>query len=74
MLQKGTDDKQLICDFLLITLQATEYFADLVKLKYIDNHSCQLVRATFANGSEKLANVSMDNGIGMIIDILRQIL
>lgn len=67
------EDKQLICDLLLKALQATECFSDLDSLDYInEDANFQLVRAVFANGAEKLANVTMDSGIAMIKDIIRQ--
>ncbi|MBR2255856.1 MAG: hypothetical protein IJ899_00635 [Blautia sp.] len=68
------EDKQRICDLLLPVLQATRDLYDLQKLEYsrIDEWE-EIVTATFANGYEKRANVSMDSGIAMIRDICRQI-
>ncbi|MBR2995437.1 MAG: hypothetical protein IKF45_01880 [Lachnospiraceae bacterium] len=68
------EDKQRICDLLLPVLQATRDLYDLQKLVYSRiNEYDEIVTATFANGYEKRANVSMDSGIAMIRDICRQI-
>ena len=68
------EDKQRICDLLLPVLQATRDLYDLQKLVYSRiNEYDEIVTATFANGYEKRANVSMDSGVAMIRDICRQI-
>lgn len=66
------ENKQDILNKLLPALQATRQFYDLVDLAYLPDE--ELVRATFANGSKKYANVALDSGIAMIKDVIRQIL
>lgn len=66
------EDKQLICDLLLPALQQTRNLHDLVSLQYDAEHD--FVKATFASGSSKYANVAMDSGTSMIKDIIRQII
>lgn len=68
------EDRRKICELLLKTLQATREFEALVSLEFKwYSPNFQIVTATFANGAEKLANVSMDSGVAMIRDILKQI-
>lgn len=66
--------KQNLCNLLLVALQATDEFNDLVSLTYsVDKYGHELVTAMFSNGHTKRANVSMDSGPAMYRDILRQI-
>ena len=65
------ENKKLICQLLLMTLQATRHFNDLVDLTYDDER--ELVIATFDNGHTKVANVACDSGKAMITDTIRQI-
>jgi len=65
------ENKQKILDLLLPALQATRNLDDLVSLTYDSEN--ELVRAGFANGSSKLANVAMDSGTSMIRDVIGQI-
>ena len=65
------EDKQKICDLLLPVLQAIRAFYDLDDLEYIPEQG--IVIATFASGATKKANVAMDSGTAMILDIVRQI-
>ena len=68
------EDKQLICDLLLKALQATRKFADLKSLTYRNiSPDEEIVEACFSNGGVRIANVSMDSGIAMIEDIIRQV-
>lgn len=68
------EDKQLICDLLLKALQATRKFADLKSLTYRNiSPDEEIVEARFYNGRVRVANVSMDSGIAMIEDIIRQV-
>lgn len=66
------EDKQKICNKLLLTLQQTRCFYDLVSLKYENEDAHELVVATFDNGYQKAANVTADSGTAMIIDIIKQ--
>lgn len=68
------EDKQKICDLLLIVLQNTRNLCDLVSLEYVrQDEYKEIVKAKFVNGAEKIANVSMDSGTAMIRDIVKQI-
>ena len=67
------EDKQRICELLLPVLQATRNLHDLNSLEYIRQGYSETVKATFSNGSVKLANVSADSGTSMIRDIIGQI-
>lgn len=70
-----TENKRRILALLLPTLQATDYFSDLVDLVYGYDQAkgIEYVVAFFLNGSQKMANVTADSGIAMIRDILKQI-
>lgn len=66
--------KQHLCDLLLVALQATDEFSDLLSLEYsMDKYGNETVTALFASGWKKYANVSMDSGPAMFRDILKQI-
>lgn len=77
------EDKARTCKELLPVLQHTDYFSDLVDLKYlgfvevavlgIACDKAELVEATFKGGYKKHANVTCDNCKAMIVDIIRQI-
>ena len=68
------ENKQKICDLLCETLKATRYYSDLISLEYVfHNSTIQTVTARFENGGENLVNVSLDSGVAMIRDILKQI-
>lgn len=69
------ENKQEICNKLLDTLQNTSNLYDLVSLEYkrISKYE-ERVTAVFANGNQKVANVSMDSGTAMIVDIINQII
>lgn len=65
------EDKQMICDALLETLQLTRALYSLEDLRYLPEK--ELVEATFSNGYRKYANVAADSGIAMIMDVIKQI-
>ena len=68
------EDKQLICELLLKVLQATRKFSDLKSLTYRNiSLDDETVEACFSNGCVRVVNVSMDSGIAMIEDIIRQV-
>ena len=69
--QPGTENKQKICDLLFPALRATRNLYDLTGLEY--DPRLEIVTATFASGYSKRANVAMDSGTAMIVDIIRQI-
>lgn len=62
------EDKQMICDKLLITLRYTSHLYDLLRLTYDDEK--EIVTAMFDNGHEKRVKVHMDSGYAMIQDII----
>ena len=63
------ENKQLICDYLLKTLQQTRNQSDLVQLSY--EHEHEIVIAGWNNGGSRIINVAMDSGTAMIRDIMR---
>lgn len=71
------EDKQKICDLLLVTLQATREYSDLASLEYIvpeqPNRYESYVLATFTSGGKRIINTSMDSGFAMIRDIMAHI-
>ena len=68
------EDKQKICDLLLPVLQATRELYDLVSLEYVEQDEyTELVKGKFANGAEKVANVSLNSDVAMIRHIVEQI-
>ena len=66
-----SESKQKICDLLLPTLQATKNLQDLGALEYRPEKD--IVVAVFKSGYKKIANVAMDSGTAMILDIVKQI-
>ena len=69
-----TDDKQHICDLLLVTLQATRAHSDLNSLDYKKHeNSEEIVTAMYTNKSKINVNVSCDSGIAMIRDIIKRL-
>lgn len=71
-----SEDKQAICDALLLALKKTKDLHDLVGLKYIkmDCNGDEIVVAEFENGYKKEICVNLDSGIAMIADIATKIL
>lgn len=65
------EDKQAICDALLLALQNTRHLSDLISLRY--DEKLGIVIALFKNRGTKLVNVAMDSGIAMIRDITEQL-
>lgn len=65
------EDKQNICNLLLITLQATRSASDVVSIVY-DNDS-EIVTVTFESGGHRKVNVGMDSGTAMIRDIMKNL-
>jgi len=66
------ENKQMICDKLLETLQLTRQYEDLQSLIYLrGGQDRETVTALFAQGSTQEINVSMDSGAAMIRDILK---
>lgn len=71
-----SEDKQAICDALLLALKKTRHLHDLVGLKYtkMDCNGDEIVVAEFENGHKKKICVNLDSGIAMIADIATKIL
>ena len=67
------EDKAKICKMLVPVLQATDNLFDLVDLEYERkaNGYEEIVTALFANGAEKIINVSADSGTAMICDVIK---
>ena len=65
------EDKQLICNLLCETLQATRNQYDLVALNY--NNEKETVTVIWQSGGKKVVNVAMDSGTAMIRDIMKSI-
>lgn len=63
-----TENKQKICDLLLITLQATSNAADVISLTH--DEKSETVTVTFLSGGKRVVNVAMDSGTAMIRDIM----
>lgn len=65
------ENKQQICDLLLVTLQATSNAADVVSIIYDD--SSEKVQVKFVSGGIRTINVAMDSGTAMIRDIMNNL-
>lgn len=68
------EDKQAICDALLLALKKTRRLYDLVELKYTKLDDDEIVVAEFQNGYTKKICVNFDSGVAMIVDIATKIL
>ena len=68
------EDKQAICDALLLALKKTRHLYDLISLKYTKMDDDEIVVAEFQNGYKKEICVNLDSGIAMIADIATKIL
>lgn len=68
------EDKQAICDTLLLALKKTKDLYDLISLKYTKMDKDEIVVAEFQNGYRKKICVNLDSGIAMIADIATKIL
>jgi hypothetical protein len=70
---RPVEDKQLICDLLCKTLQATRDQRDLVSLTYHKlGPDDEQVTIAWSEGGTSV-NVSLDSGVAMIRDILKAI-
>lgn len=70
---RNTENKQVICRYLLWTLQKTRGLTDLIDLRYDEKRG--IVEAvTWRNGQmekKKEINVEADSGIALIKDVIR---
>lgn len=64
------ENKQMICDLLCKTLQATNNAYDLISLTYCEEGSHQYVDVEFISGKSRI-NVTLDSGTAMIRDIMK---
>lgn len=69
-----SEDKQAICDALLLALKKTRHLYDLISLKYTKIDKDEIVVAEFQNGCKKKVCVNLDSGIAMIADIATKLL
>lgn len=69
------EDKQKICEALLVALQFTYSYADVEDIVFEKdmNGDDDMVTVSFRNGTEKRIYVGMDNGFAMCKDILNNI-
>lgn len=67
------ENYQEICDLLCRTLQQTREFDDLAGLEHIQDGRERYVVARFYGGYTKQIRVTMDSGIAMIKDIIRNL-
>lgn len=68
------EDKQAICDALLLALKKTRHLYDLVGLEYTKLDGDEIVVAEFQNGYRKEICVNLDSGVAMIVDIVIKLL
>lgn len=62
-----------ICRGLCRTLQQTRQYDDLYWLEHVYSGDERYVLAKFTNGSTRKINVTMDSGIAMIKDIIKNL-
>ena len=67
------ENYQVICTLLCVTLRQTRQYDDLQSLRHVEEGSERYVIARFVNGSTRKITVTMDSGIAMIKDILRNL-
>ncbi|MGM9519512.1 MAG: hypothetical protein ACI3WS_02445 [Phascolarctobacterium sp.] len=67
------ENYQAICNLLCVTLRQTRQFDDLRELNHIEAGRERFVIAKFTNGSARKIDVTMDSGIAMIKDILKNL-
>ncbi len=65
------EDKQKICDLLLIALQETRDGSKLSELAY--NEETELVTVTYAHGHTIPVNVACDSGCALIRDVMNHV-
>ena len=66
------EDKQKICDALVMTLRLTRDHTDLTDLIYeMREDGYETVTAAWAHGGKRTINVTLDSGQAMIRDIMR---
>lgn len=67
---KHVENKQNICDKLLITLRETRDFKNLIYLKYEKKKNIELVHAIFQDKRTVLVNVTCDSEAALIRDVV----
>ena len=70
---RSMEDMQEICDRLLVTLKATRYYKNLRALAYVRTKAgSEIVIAEWGRGRQQEINVTMDSGVAMVRDIVRE--
>lgn len=73
-LNSTREDRQEICDRLLETLKATRYYKNLRALAYVRTKAgSEIVIAEWGRGRQQEINVTMDSGVAMVRDIVREL-
>ena len=68
------ENRQEICDRLLETLKATRYYKNLRALTYVRTATgSEIVIAEWGKGRQQEINVTMDSGVAMVRDIVREL-
>ena len=68
------ENKQKICDLLCETLKATRDQEDLISLVYEKNDAgYETVTSIYNGGGSRSVNVTMDSGVAMIRDIMKNL-
>lgn len=65
------ENKQLICDLLCKTLQATRYGDNIECIAYKPERYIETAEVRFSGENVLKVNVTLDSGIAMIRDILK---
>lgn len=65
------ENKQLICDLLCKTLQATRYGDNIKRIVYKPERYIETAEVCFSGKNVLKVNVTLDSGIAMIRDILK---
>lgn len=66
------EDMQLICDFLLMSLQRTRAGWKVVRLVYAVEPGRETVTIHYQSGGKQTVTVTGDSGIEMMRDVLRK--
>ncbi len=67
------EDKQAILDALCETLKLTRNLSDIESITYEKSIEIEFARVHFANGVEKMINISCNSGTAMIRDVMKKL-
>lgn len=67
------ENYQEICYLLCVALRKTRQYGDLWRLRHVEENDARYVIAEFTNGGTRVINVTMDSGIAMIKDIIKNL-